>query len=114
MESEIVESFNDDDWYIMDKKTKKVVKHLGKFLVPYGTDPAQDRRIKPELKSPDYVAMKGMKAKWFGKNVNENADHETLFKLAQKGHLRALKKGNAALANHYARRMAFHTRHLVK
>jgi len=109
----IPESFNEDDWYIMNKKTKKIVKHLGKIEVSYGSDPSSNSRIKAELKNPDYVAMKGMKAKHFA-SINENADHESLLRIAQKGHLRALRKGNATLAKHYASRMAFHTKYLAK
>lgn len=114
VEEIIEESFNDDDWYIMNSKTKKMVKHLGKISVPYGSDPSSIPRIKAELKSADYVAMKGMKAKHFSTNLHENADHATLLKIAQKGHLRALRKGDANLAKHYAKRMAFHTQYVVR
>lgn len=107
----VTESFNDDDYYIVNKKTKKVVKNLGKVKVAFGSDPKQNAVIKSQLTSPDLDVVKGMAAK-HANYVNENMDHNALLQHAQKGHQRALKKGNARLAQHYAKRMAFHTRYV--
>lgn len=112
---EIVESFNDDDYYLVNKKTKKVIKNLGKVQVAFGTDPKKNPTIKAALTSPNYDVVKGMAAKhlhYVTEDLNENDDHAALLRVAQAGHLRALKKGNGTLAKHYARRMAFHTRHI--
>lgn len=107
----ITEGFNDDDYYIVNTKTKKVVKNMGRVKVMFGTDPKTNATIKAQLTSPDYDVVKGMTAK-HGKYILENLDHNALLLRAQKGHQRALRKGKAALAQHYAKRMAFHTRYV--
>ena len=51
------QSFNDDDYYVVDTETKKVVKWIGSRLA--GTEESY-------IKSPTQKVMKGMRAKHQG------------------------------------------------
>lgn len=52
------QSFNDDDWYLVDRESKKVIKHLG---APQGRDPKQ---YITDADKQDVI--KGMRAKMQG------------------------------------------------
>lgn len=46
-------SFNDDDWYIYDLATKKVIRHYGSSYPKPNPKPGQD-------------VVRGMRARWLG------------------------------------------------
>jgi hypothetical protein len=60
------QSFNDDDWYLVDRESKKVIKHLGK---PQGRDP---KRYMTDADKQDVIT--GMRAKHQGYKLNEGND----------------------------------------
>jgi hypothetical protein len=60
------EGFNDDDYYLVNKSTKKVVKALGKHSVPFMHDPKTHATLKHHVTSPDHDILKGMKARSAG------------------------------------------------
>lgn len=59
--TDVSESINDDDYYVLHKSTKKIVKNLGKQHVPQYQNP--DEVLKHHLPDDQHTIMRGMQAK---------------------------------------------------
>lgn len=79
-ESNINEGLNDDDYYIVHRDKKHIVKNIGKIRVPFGMNPLSNPQIKDYIDSADkkhgsgHTAAKGNELKYLKgyKNLNED------------------------------------------